>query len=681
MFRALICRKLVIAFLFGGVAGLAGVAYSEEVENGATLVSVAPSSLSGSKFPNLMPRAEIEGLPAPENLQTNLVGAGFVRLSWDPVTSNDAVMYAMERDGELLPEVIEDTTFDDFGVVPDTSYTYRVFAVDTEGILSEEASNEVMVETISEVPVDQFLKMHVFEDVEGSGTADLIFSHRDFPDRPTRSIFINGLDFGEGDIGDNYGALVTGTLTPSVSGDYYFFIRSNDASEFFLNPTGSTAPNPSVNFPIAFEETCCNPFVEPGEGDQTTIQTFSLEAGKAYGMAVVLKEADGEDWFQVAWRLEGDDTPAEELHPITGSAIGGTFGDPTGAWIDILSQPQGGIVPAGASKTIRFNVDAGSPYTPLVLYQWMKDGEPIGGATRADFIIEEAVAADAGDYSCRISVLGMSTITENASIVIQEPAVLSVGNTIGINFGADEPAGNRSDVEGEAGVLGTTIWNNLNGANGVSDFLFADVNGAEGLTGVSVTWDSPNTWSSRGRGEENNEAEGESADLMTGYIDTNDTDSNQVMVSGLPENFAYDVVVYIKGAVIGRGGDYTLNSERTLAHIDTAPFSGEFIEGEEGDYIVFSEVSGSSFVLEGFPTSVRAPINGLDILLTQNITPPGTGEGKVNSISVQNGQVVVQFEGTLKSSDSVTGPYTTVEGASSPYFIDPVKAAGFYIAE
>jgi len=46
--------------------------------------------------------------------------------------------------------------------------------------------------------------------------------------------------------------------------------------------------------------------------------------------------------------------------------------------------------------------------------------------------------------------------------------------SIGINFGADEPNGARSDVTGPAGVLGTSNWNNLDGAGGSSGSLVDD---------------------------------------------------------------------------------------------------------------------------------------------------------------------------------------------------------------
>ena len=59
----------------------------------------------------------------------------------------------------------------------------------------------------------------------------------------------------------------------------------------------------------------------------------------------------------------------------------------------------------------------------------------------------------------------------------------------------------------------------------------------------------------------------------------------------------------------------------------------------------------------------------------------GGGDGQVHSISLADGNVVIEFEGTLKSSATVTGPFAPVAGASSPYSVAPDQSAQFYIAE
>ena len=59
----------------------------------------------------------------------------------------------------------------------------------------------------------------------------------------------------------------------------------------------------------------------------------------------------------------------------------------------------------------------------------------------------------------------------------------------------------------------------------------------------------------------------------------------------------------------------------------------------------------------------------------------GGGDGSISSVALTDGSVVIEYTGTLRSATSVTGPYSDVAGASSPYSVAPTKAAEFYIAE
>ena len=119
-----------------------------------------------------------------------------------------------------------------------------------------------------------------------------------------------------GPLGDNYGARVYGYLTPTESGNYHFFLRSDDASELLI----STDTNPANAGVIAFETACCEGFKEPGTGDETS-QTVSLLAGQSYYIEALYKEGGGGDHVEVAWRKEGDQTPAGTLQPIPGSLL------------------------------------------------------------------------------------------------------------------------------------------------------------------------------------------------------------------------------------------------------------------------------------------------------------------------------------------------------------------------
>ena len=269
---------------------------------------------------------------------------------------------------------------------------------------------------------------------------------------------------------------------------------------------------------------------------------------------------------------------------------------------------------------------------------------------------------------------------EGGTLAPPEPFVL------GINFASDEPDGAGSVVDGAAGIRGTTVWNNVEGAEGSAEELDIQINGASAASGINVSWSSPNTWSSTGRGEENNTASGNDKNLMTGYIDTNAEDPISVTVSGINTELSYDVIVYIKGGVNDKGGDYTIG-DQTFPHTDTLAFDGDFVYGELGDYLVFKGISGSSFTLQSQPThgttAPRAPINAIEVVIGGGVEVPGGGggAGSISSVALSDGSVVIEYTGTLKSASTVTGPYSAVAGASSPYSVAPTQAAEFYIAE
>ena len=200
------------------------------------------------------------------------------------------------------------------------------------------------------------------------------------------------------------------------------------------------------------------------------------------------------------------------------------------------------------------------------------------------------------------------------------------GPSIAIKFAIEEPnVGNgldeTSEVEGAAGVLQTVRWNNLEGYIGGPDTLFADVAGDSVDTNTTVEWVSANTWSSDGRtGEDINDLdEGWDRNLMLGYLDTDADNPAIVTIDDLDDAFTsngYDVYVYILGGVLDRGGDYSIG-DITFEHTVVERFDGTFIEGEEGNYVVFENLTDSTFDLYAQPMrggTRRAPINAIEIV-------------------------------------------------------------------
>lgn len=152
-----------------------------------------------------------------------------------------------------------------------------------------------------------------------SGTPiDNLLNDANYPGSPTGvgTVFsLNSRDFFPGDGLENYGAVMEGYITPAESGDYEFFLRSDDASQLYLS-TDDKEANLAL---IAEELDCCDAFMEPSTGDAaTTAAPTALVAGRKYFIRVIYKEGGGGDYAQVAWRKTTDKTPAGSLQPISG---------------------------------------------------------------------------------------------------------------------------------------------------------------------------------------------------------------------------------------------------------------------------------------------------------------------------------------------------------------------------
>ncbi|RZO73667.1 MAG: hypothetical protein EVA71_01910 [Limisphaerales bacterium] len=110
------------------------------------------------------------------------------------------------------------------------------------------------------------------------------------------------------------------------------------------------------------------------------------------------------------------------------------------------------------------------------------------------------------------------------------------------------------------------------------------------------------------------------------------------------------------------------------------PIRAIWYEGGGGANLEWSTTDGASRWLINDSDS-----NALKAFRSRSGTPsdvalPSSG-GSIASVGLSEGNVVIEYSGTLKSSESVTGPFNAVGGASSPYSVEPTKAAEFYIAE
>ena len=173
---------------------------------------------------------------------------------------------------------------------------------------------------------------------------------------------------------DNYGAVLAGYVVPPATGDYTFYICSDDNGELLL----SSDENPDNAITIATEpgyDTPRNWLSKP----ELESAPQSLVGGRRYYLEARLKEGGGDDNLAVTWVK-----PGETLQPNQ-PPIGAEYLIPYGAVVGgnpaVTVQPLDQTVTAGANVRLRSSV-VGSP--PLA-YQWYKDDAPIAGAIRPDY--------------------------------------------------------------------------------------------------------------------------------------------------------------------------------------------------------------------------------------------------------------------------------------------------------
>ncbi|MEO8428033.1 MAG: hypothetical protein ABI651_13060, partial [Verrucomicrobiota bacterium] len=246
------------------------------------------------------------------------------------------------------------------------------------------------------------VKFEAWINIAGTAVSGLL-DDAHYADPPDDVRLLPGIDTPNG-WADNYGARVTGFIIPAESASYDFFIRSDDASQFFLS-TSEKAPDPAMDLVTAEETGCCDAYHETGNGDPETTQApIALVAGKRYAFLAFVKEGGGGDYVQVAMRKVGDPTPAGSLKPISGTLVGAnarpTKGDP-----QITQQP---VLPPKMEEGQSWSVSVDGIVTPAgynypALVQWQKNGADIPGANGKTYTIPVVAQADSGTYRAVVS--------------------------------------------------------------------------------------------------------------------------------------------------------------------------------------------------------------------------------------------------------------------------------------
>ena len=120
------------------------------------------------------------------------------------------------------------------------------------------------------------------------------------------------------DVKDRYGWQLLGYLLPPETGDYRFFLASDDNSELYL----STDHSPANAVKIAAESSWRGVrSYSANMSDESVSKSVSLVAGRRYFIEAFAKEGGGGDNLAVAWQLPGGDVPRYGAIPISGEYL------------------------------------------------------------------------------------------------------------------------------------------------------------------------------------------------------------------------------------------------------------------------------------------------------------------------------------------------------------------------
>ena len=460
---------------------------------------------------------------------------------------------------------------------------------------------------------------------------------------------------------ENYMARITGFITPTESGDYYFFLASDDASRVYLSQN-DTLPNPATDTPIINEPGCCNGFYEPEAGDPaTTAAPISLQAGKKYAILTLLKEGGGGDWLRVAWRKSTDTTAAASLPPIEGKFLS-TFVDPN-AEVEFTKQPtnQEGalsttavnfLTQAFTSSNGGFTVTNTTPEPPG---PWVYD--PANGLWSADGSVDGC----GGPYNSRLN---------SATYTVPESQAVTLSFSHRYSFEGDLYDGGQVLVSVNGGAFTSVPAENFT-ANGYANGVIQGNGALKGLRAFNA--DS----AGYAAGEFITSAailgtftQGDKivVQFLGGWDDCSkaSTPSWQIKEVKLAVSSPPTAVTFEGAAKVTRQGVAT-------------SFSYQWQRNDGAGFVDIANATGTSYrFFPTTPSDISASyrlLAGVPGKLVPSTAVKVTAPAPVLSLSRSGDAITVTFTGNLQSSTSISGPFSNVTGATSPYTV-PAPSGG-----
>lgn len=288
----------------------------------------------------------------------------------------------------------------------------------------------------------------VYENIGGGSISDLTGSLK-YPKFPDSGGVIPTTE-APSDFGGNFGERWTGWLKPDVTGDYKFFIASDDSSELWL----STDDQPDNKVRIALKNGFTGEKNWSGGGQSALI---SLVAGNRYYIEVRHKEGGGGDHCAVTWQKPGDPAPTNGTGSIPSQYLEYITGGVHSSSVNIalaLVAPTLDSVRIRPGMGLNLEVSASPAPNTSALISWTKHSGP------GDVVFEDpdnlatgATFSAEGTYvlRCTVDNGGVPASQDITVVVTSEPNI--TWNSDGV---AEPTPGNGSvGQSGTVTVLGS----------------------------------------------------------------------------------------------------------------------------------------------------------------------------------------------------------------------------------
>ncbi len=231
------------------------------------------------------------------------------------------------------------------------------------------------------------LLREVFTNVSGTAVADLLASGS-FPNSPNQTTTLLTFEAPE-NVADNYGTRIRGYIVPPTTGNYTFWIASDDASQLWLSSNDSAAN--------AVQIASVTQWTSPRQYDWYAEQQsvpVNLVAGQKYYVEVLHKEGVQGDHVSVAWQTPNaarSVIPQSGLCPFVPAGVAPT--------VVLHAKPTQGTAPL----TVTFNGnDSSDSDGNIVAYQWSFGNGATASGSTASYTYNTP-----GSYEARL------TITDN----------------------------------------------------------------------------------------------------------------------------------------------------------------------------------------------------------------------------------------------------------------------------